>query len=290
MHSVISSLVQSSGYLSLFVLVALEGVGIPLPGETVLVTAAAFASSGQLSIYVVIGTAASAAIVGDNAGYWIGRRGGLALIQRYGRLLHVDESKIRRAHEFFDRHGAKTVLIGRFIALLRTWAAVLAGVGEMQYGIFMLYNALGGITWAVIFGTLGYTFGRNLPQMEHHIAQASLALVLLVTLAMALLLGARWLSADCALGVQIPKTGARRGTQRCSAVRSEKNLRVPLLEIGHQNSLPIRFKAALDLVYESNWIFSLMSCGNLEGSQPPRPCPPTRDRQFHVAIVRREAD
>jgi undecaprenyl-diphosphatase len=145
-----------------------------------------------MSIYMVVATAAVAAIVGDNGGYWIGRIGGLALVRRYGRFLHLDESKIHRARDFFERHGAKTVFIGRFIALLRTWAAVLAGAGEMQYSTFMLYNATGGITWAVIFGTLGYIFGRNLPKLEHYAGQASLALVLLGTIVVSLVLGARW--------------------------------------------------------------------------------------------------
>ncbi len=195
MHDLITSLIESYGYLVLFGLVGLESLGIPLPGETALVTAAAVAASGHLSIYIVIATAAAAAIVGDNGGYWIGRKGGLALVRRYGGFVHLNESDIHRAQGFFDRHGPKTVFIGRFIALLRTWAAVLAGVGEMRYGIFMAYNAAGGITWSVIFGALGYIFGRNLPQLEHYIGQASLALVLSGTLFTGLVLGARWFQA-----------------------------------------------------------------------------------------------
>src|SRR6266700_2104197 len=108
-------------------LVALESLGIPLPGETALLSAAALAALGHLSIWAVVGTATAAAVIGDNAGYWIGRRWGVALLRRYGRVLHVDESHLARARGFFDRHGAKAVFLGRFIALLRTWAAVLAG-------------------------------------------------------------------------------------------------------------------------------------------------------------------
>ena len=192
MHETLTNLLESYGYVVLFLLVGLESLGIPLPGETALVTAAAFAASGRLSIYRVVIIAAAAAILGDNGGYWIGRKGGLSLIRRYGRFLRVDEAKLRRAREFFDRHGGKTVFIGRFMALLRTWAAVLAGVGNMQYSTFMLYNALGGITWAVIFGALGYVFGRNLPMLQRYIGQASLALVLLAALIVVLFLGARW--------------------------------------------------------------------------------------------------
>ncbi len=192
MHVTLTHLLESYGYVVLFILVALESLGIPLPGETALITAAAFAASGRMSIFGVVIVAATAAILGDNAGYWIGRKGGLPLVRRYGRFLHIDEAGIERARNFFERHGAKTVFIGRFIALLRTWAAVLAGVGSMRYSLFMMYNALGGIAWAVIFGTLGYVFGRNLPRVEHYIGQASLAAALLAALVAALVLGGRW--------------------------------------------------------------------------------------------------
>jgi membrane-associated phospholipid phosphatase len=123
-----------------------------------------------------------AAILGDNGGYWIGRTGGLALARRHGRLLRLDEATLERVHAFFARHGAKTVFIGRFVALLRTWAAFFAGTGCMPYGEFMFYNALGGVTWAVLFGVLGFLFGRHLPALERYVGQASLALVLLAAL------------------------------------------------------------------------------------------------------------
>src|SRR5712691_11870225 len=187
-----AGLIGSYGYAVLFLLVGLESLGIPLPGETALVTAAAFAALGHLSIYAVVATAAGAAIIGDNGGYWIGREGGLALVRRYGRVLHLNESHLARAHTFFERHGPKTVFIGRFIALLRTWAAVLAGAAHMPYGTFMLYNALGAVCWSVIVGTVGYVFGRNLPQLEHYVGQASLAGVLLVALVVGLASGWGW--------------------------------------------------------------------------------------------------
>jgi len=161
-----AGLIGSYGYAVLFLLVGLESLGIPLPGETALVTAAAFAALGHLSISAVIATAVAAAIIGDNA------------------------------HAFFEQHGPKTVFIGRFIALLRTWAAVLAGVAHMPYGTFMLYNALGAVCWAVIVGALGYVFGRNLPQLEHYVGQASLAGVLLVALVVALAFGWRWFATN----------------------------------------------------------------------------------------------
>jgi len=192
MHETINGLVASYGYALLVVLVGLESFGIPLPGETALVTAGAFAALGRLNLAGVIIAAAAGAILGDNAGYWLGRKGGIALVHRYGRHVGLDDAKLQRVHGFFERHGAKTIFIGRFVALLRSWAAALAGVACMPYHTFTLYNALGGITWAAVFGSLGYVFGRNLPLLERYVGQASLALVLLGALVVLLWLGARW--------------------------------------------------------------------------------------------------
>ena len=195
-HSSVTRLVESYGYAVVFLFVAIESLGIPLPGETVLVTAAALAALGHLSIWWVIAVAAAGGIIGDAAGYWIGRLGGLALLKRYGRFVHFDERKLEKVRSFFDRHGSKAVFFGRFIALLRTWAALLAGTAEMPYGVFTVYNVLGGITWASLFGTLGYVFGRSLPLLERYIGQASLAVVLLIALVVGLWLGWRWFNAN----------------------------------------------------------------------------------------------
>ena len=189
-------LVESYGYGIVFLFVAIESLGVPLPGETVLVTAGALAALGHMSIWWVIATAALGGIIGDATGYWIGRLGGVALVKRYGRVVHFDDAKLARVHGFFTRHGAKTVFFGRFIALLRTWAALLAGTAEMPYAVFTLYNVMGGITWATLFGTLGYVFGRSLPLLERYIGQASLAVVLLVALVVALTLAWRWFNAN----------------------------------------------------------------------------------------------
>ena len=176
----IADLVARYGYALLVVLIGLESFGIPLPGETALITAGALAARGHLNVFLVIAAAATGAIVGDNAGYWLGRKGGIALVRRFGRKVGLTETKLLRVHRFFDEHGPKTVFIGRFIALLRSWAAALAGVGEMPYGTFSLYNALGGIAWAAVFGALGYVFGHNMPLLEHYVGRVSVVLVGLV--------------------------------------------------------------------------------------------------------------
>ncbi|HEX7981648.1 MAG TPA: bifunctional DedA family/phosphatase PAP2 family protein [Gemmatimonadaceae bacterium] len=194
MHESLQHLITSYGYVFLFLIIGIESFGVPLPGETALVTAAAYAALGRLNIVGVIAAAAAGAIVGDNAGYWLGRKGGIALVHRFGKRVGLDDAKLARAHAFFERYGARTVFIGRFIALLRSWAAVLAGVASMPFRTFMLYNALGGIAWATIFGGLGYAFGRNLPRLERYVGQISLALVLLALLVALTLLAMRWFS------------------------------------------------------------------------------------------------
>jgi membrane protein DedA with SNARE-associated domain/membrane-associated phospholipid phosphatase len=189
---VIQRLLETYGYLAVLLLVGLESLGIPLPGETALLTAAAYAAAGHLSIAGVIGAAAIGAVLGDAGAYWIGRSGGLVLVRRYGRLFRVDEAKLERAQQFFRRHGGKTVFFGRFVSLLRMLAALLAGVTRMPYGRFSLYNVTGGICWALLFGSLGYAFGRHLPQLEHAIGQAGALVVLLAALLVALILAGRW--------------------------------------------------------------------------------------------------
>lgn len=195
LHTTFADAVAAAGYPILFFLVAIESFGVPVPGETALVTAAAYAALGRLQLPGVIAAAALGAIVGDNAGYWLGRLGGIALVRRYGRHVGLDDAKLDRAHAFFVRHGGKTVFIGRFIALLRSWAAALAGAGCMPYGRFTFYNAAGGIAWATTFGALGYAFGRDLPRLRRYVGQVSLAVVLLGALAVLVYLAMRWFRA-----------------------------------------------------------------------------------------------
>jgi membrane protein DedA with SNARE-associated domain len=147
------------GYFAVFLVVALESAGVPLPGETALVTAAIFAGQGTLNIEAVIGCAAVAAILGDNVGYWVGRDFGFPLLRNYGHVLPIDEGKLKVAQFLFLRHGGKIVFFGRFVAILRTFAAFLAGVNRLAYPRFLMFNALGGVTWATLFGLGGYFLG-----------------------------------------------------------------------------------------------------------------------------------
>jgi membrane protein DedA with SNARE-associated domain len=148
------------GYPLLALLVGGEASGIPLPGETALIAASVLASAGELSIEVVIAVAAAAAIVGDNFGYVIGRQAGRRLLTRPGRGYERRMAALRRGEEVFARHGPKAVFFGRWIAGLRIWASWLAGMTHMRWRSFLLWNALGGIGWAVCFGLIGYFGGE----------------------------------------------------------------------------------------------------------------------------------
>jgi membrane protein DedA with SNARE-associated domain len=156
--SLINHLLQSYGYYAVFVFIALESLGIPLPGETTLIAAAIYAgSTHHLNIGAVFLVAASAAILGDNAGYWIGRSGGQRLAHRYGRFVHLDATKLKIGRYLFDRHGGKVVFFGRFVTVLRTYASFLAGLNLMRWPRFTAFNAAGGVAWSAVyaFGAFG---------------------------------------------------------------------------------------------------------------------------------------
>lgn len=189
----IRQLLETYGYLAVLVLVGLESLGLPLPGETALLTASAYAAAGHLSIVGVIASAVVGAVLGDAGAYWIGRTGGLALVRRYGRVLRIDDAKLERAQGFFRRHGGKTVFFGRFVSLLRILAAMLAGVTRMPYARFTLYNVAGGICWATLVGALGYGFGRQLPVLEHTLGQVGALLGLLAALLVVVAVVGPWL-------------------------------------------------------------------------------------------------
>jgi membrane protein DedA with SNARE-associated domain len=159
----ISHLVSSYGYWAVFLLVAIESLGIPLPGETALVVAGAYAgSTHRLSPWLIFVVAAAAAIIGDNIGYWIGDKGGYPLARRYGPKVRLDERKLKIARYLFDRHGGKVVFFGRFVSVLRTYAAFLAGTSQMRWRRFMLANAAGGIVWAGVYTIAAYFAGAAL--------------------------------------------------------------------------------------------------------------------------------
>jgi membrane protein DedA with SNARE-associated domain len=156
----VTDLLISYGLVLLFALIAAESAGVPLPGETALIAAAILAERGHYSIVWVIVVAAAAAIIGDNIGYWIGRTGGRALLERWGPVRRYSERALPPGERFFAKHGGKTVFIGRFVAVLRVTAAWLAGITHMSWWRFFLWNAAGGIVWATGVSLLAFYFGK----------------------------------------------------------------------------------------------------------------------------------
>jgi membrane protein DedA with SNARE-associated domain len=158
----VGDLISRFGYLGVFALIFFECAGVPLPGELALVSAAIIAgASDHLRIDYVVGAAAGAAILGDNLGFWVGRRFGTKFLTRYGPYIRLTGHRIKIGHILFDRHGGKVVFFGRFTALLRTYAALLAGANRLPPRRFFLWNASGGLTWAATYGFGAYYFGQS---------------------------------------------------------------------------------------------------------------------------------
>jgi membrane protein DedA with SNARE-associated domain len=158
----ITQLLATYGYAAIFLLVAIESMGIPVPGESTLMAASlCAATTHRLEVAAVIAAAAAGAIVGDNLGFIAGHQGGYRLIHRYGRYVGLDERRLRFGRYLFDRHGGKIVFFGRFLPVLRMWAAVLAGTNRMPWGRFLLLNASGGVVWATVMGLAAYALGST---------------------------------------------------------------------------------------------------------------------------------
>lgn len=173
----LTNLINTYGYWAVLLFVAIESTGIPFPGETMLLAAAITAgTSHQLHIWLVIAAAAAGAILGDNLGFWVGREGGFRLLRRYGYLIRVDERRLKLGQYLFQKHGGKVVFFGRFVAVLRAWAAFLAGVNRMEWPRFLVFNAAGGILWATIYGLAGYALGNNVHKLTGPIGIVSIVL------------------------------------------------------------------------------------------------------------------
>jgi membrane protein DedA with SNARE-associated domain len=180
----VTDLILDYGLVLLFALVALESMGVPLPGETALITAGVLAAQGHYSIVSVIVVAAAGAIIGDNVGYWIGRKGGRALLERTPYIRDYFARVLPPSERFFNRHGAKAVFFGRFVSILRVTAAWLAGITHMPWWRFLFWNAAGGILWATAFGLVAYYAGRAVAEaINRYGLYAGIGLVVLIVLA-----------------------------------------------------------------------------------------------------------
>ena len=173
------------GYWAVMAFVGIESIGIPLPGETMLIAAAIYAgASHQLSIELVIAAATAGAVMGDNIGFGIGYFGGYRLLLRYGRYIGLPQRRVKLARYIFLEHGPKVVFFGRFVSVLRTYAAFLAGTARMPWWRFLVFNAAGGITWALAYGLGAFFLGQQLNRVSRPFSfvAAGLAVVAIVVL------------------------------------------------------------------------------------------------------------
>jgi membrane protein DedA with SNARE-associated domain len=187
--SLVDSVLGRYGYAAVFSFVGIESLGIPLPGETMLIAAALYAGqSHRLSIVVVIVVAAAGAIIGDNIGFGLGHWGGYRLLMRYGRYIRLHEGRVKLARYLFQRHGGKVVFFGRFISVLRTYAAFLAGTARMHWLRFLMFNAAGGIVWATGYGTGAYFAGSQINKLSGPVDLAIAGAAVVVVVALILVL------------------------------------------------------------------------------------------------------
>jgi membrane protein DedA with SNARE-associated domain len=224
-------LLQGAGYPGIFTIVGLESTGLPLPGETTLLAASYLAATGSLSLPLVIASAAAGAIVGDSLGYLIGRKGGRRFFERYGRYVGITENKLEKADHYFERHGAKTVFFGRFVAVLRILAGPMAGASKMSYRRFLAANAAGGITWATLMGTLGFFFGKPVAAVLSSMGLWALALIALYLIARFLVKRRYWilgrLGKSFKRAPRTPVAGPVTPEPVCAAERAEAAYGVP---------------------------------------------------------------
>ncbi|GHO97937.1 hypothetical protein KSF_079850 [Reticulibacter mediterranei] len=191
--TILRDALNTLGYPAVALFVMIQCSGIPFPGGTMLLLASFYAATtNRLQISIIIACASLGAIVGDNIGYHIGRTGGKAVIERYGRYIFLKPEHLERAERFFAKHGNKAVFFGRFIAVLRTWTAFLAGVNHMNWRIFFIYNVVSGILWATIYGLLGYYAGRvfynNFSMVEHLVKTVSWSLAGVIAFVVAIII------------------------------------------------------------------------------------------------------
>ncbi len=165
-------------YLVVGLVIGIESMGIPLPGETTLIAASLLASQGDLRLVLVIAAAATGAIVGDSIGYFIGRKAGRGLFERLSRRSkHFSTDRIERAERYFHKYGVWTVFFGRFVALLRIFAGPMAGMLRMPYPQFLAANAAGGIAWSTTIGIVAYNIGDNADKIFGELSVWALALI-----------------------------------------------------------------------------------------------------------------
>lgn len=183
------------GYPILFLVIFVESFGIPAPGQTLLITAALFAATGKLSLWLVLVTALAAAVVGDNIGYLIGHQGGHRLIFRYARRFGVPRARVEKIFERFNRHGGWFVFLARFFDVARQVNGLIAGSAQMSFRRFLFFNSIGAAMWVALWGFGSYYLGQGLKswlgQYEHIATWLIVGVILLCVIVIGMWLWAR---------------------------------------------------------------------------------------------------
>lgn len=183
MHNILNptALVQDFGYLGIFITLFLESgiiFGFFLPGDTLLFTAGLLASRSSLDIVVLIIISVAAAILGNNAGYYTGRKGGPALFSR-PKSFWFSPKRVAEAHAFFEKEGAPSLILARFIPAIRTFVPIAAGIAKMPYRPFLIFNSIGGLLWGIVLPLLGYSLGKTVHNIDNYILPIVVVLALI---------------------------------------------------------------------------------------------------------------
>jgi membrane protein DedA with SNARE-associated domain len=187
------SLIEHYGYLVVLFGVMAESTGVPLPGETILITAGVLAQRGHLVLGEAVAFGVLGAVLGDQIGYWVGREGGRPFVLRWGRYVFITPERLGRAEAFFGRHGGKAVFLARFFSGFRVFGASVAGMSQMRWRTFLFYNVLGGAVWATAAVSVGYFLGTSLGLVERWTGRATAFLGGLLVAALLVYLGYRWI-------------------------------------------------------------------------------------------------
>jgi membrane protein DedA with SNARE-associated domain len=189
-----TAIVDALGYPAAGLGILIESAGIPFPGEALLLAAAAWAAARHHSLALVVLFGFIGSVTGGNIGYYLGYRGGRPFVERFGSIFRIRPEHIARSEMLFARHGDKAVLAARFVLGLRTWGSMLAGMARMPVVRFQVFNALGGLGWAIVVGTAGYLLGNNLPLITAVLRDIGIGGLVLVVFIVVAILVARWLA------------------------------------------------------------------------------------------------
>lgn len=181
MHFDLAQIIETIGYVGLFAIVFAESglfFGFFLPGDSLLVTAGLLATQGIFNILLLLPILILAAVLGDSTGYWMGKKFGRRVFSKKGSLL-FDPKHIDTAQEFYERNGVKTIILARFLPYVRTFAPIVAGIGDMKYSQFLTFNIAGGTTWVTLMLLIGYFLGRVIPNVDKYLLPIIVIIVII---------------------------------------------------------------------------------------------------------------